>query len=72
MPPERQKDKLVRKKGSQGVTPGESRDEIKARAATQKKEQKSERAQAQQRALAHACSFKSAPYEHEAEGAVSA
>ena len=45
MPPERHE---------QGETPGESRDEIKARTAAQKIEQQEQRAKAQQRALMHA------------------
>ena len=54
MPPERNERKLGRKKGLHGETPGESRDEIKARTAAQKIEQQEQRAKAQQRALMHA------------------
>ena len=54
MPPERNERKVGRKKGLQGETPGESRDEIKARTAAQKIEQQEQRAKAQQRALMHA------------------
>ena len=54
MPPERNERKPGRKKGLQGETPGESRDEIKARTAAQKIEQQEQRAKAQQRALLHA------------------
>ena len=54
MPPERNERKVGRKKGLHGETPGESRDEIKARAAAQKIEQQEQRAKAQQRALMHA------------------
>ena len=46
--------KASRKKGLQGETPGESRDEIKARTAAQKLEQQQQRAKAQQQALKHA------------------
>ena len=54
MPPERNERKVGRKKGLQGETPAESRDEIKARTAAQKIEQQEQRAKAQQRALMHA------------------
>ena len=54
MPPERTERKQGRKKGLQGETPGESRDEIKARTAAQKIEQQQQRAKAKQRALEHA------------------
>ena len=54
MPPERNERKVGKKKGLQGETPGESRDEIKARTAAQKVEQQEQRAKAQQRALMHA------------------
>ena len=54
MPPERTERKQGRKKGLQGETPGESRDEIKARTAAHKLEQKEQRARAQQQALKHA------------------
>ena len=54
MPPEHNERKLGRKKGLQGETPKESRDEIKARTAAQKIEQQEQRAKAQQRALMHA------------------
>ena len=54
MPPERTEKKQGRKKGLQGETPGESRDDIKARAAAQKLEQQQQRAKARQRALEHA------------------
>ena len=54
MPPERRERKVGKKKGPQGETPGESRDEIKARTAAQKLEQQALRAKARQRALIHA------------------
>ena len=54
MPPERHEKKVGKKKGLHGETPGESRDEIKARTAAQKIEQQEKRAKAQQRALMHA------------------
>ena len=54
MPPERTEKKQGRKKGLQGETPGESRDDIKARTAAQKLEQQEQRAKARQRALEHA------------------
>ena len=54
MPPERNERKVGKKKGLQGETPGESRDEIKARTAAQKVEQQEQRVKAQQRALMHA------------------
>ena len=54
MPPERHEKKVGKKKSLQGETPGESRDEIKARTAAQKQEQQVQRAKAQQRALLHA------------------
>ena len=54
MPPKRHERKVGRKKGLQGETPGESRDETKARNAAQKIEQQEQRAKAQQRALMHA------------------
>ena len=54
MPPERTEKKQGRKKGLQGETPGESRDDIKARTAAQKLEQQQQRAKARQRALEHA------------------
>ena len=57
MPPERNERKVGKKKGPQGETPGESRDEIKARTAAQKLEQQSMRAKAQQRALLHAAAL---------------
>ena len=53
-PPERTERKQGRKKGLQGETPGESRDEVKARTAAQKLEQQEQRGKAQQRALMHA------------------
>ena len=46
MPPERTEKKQGRKKGLQGETPGESRDDIKARTAAQKLEQQQQRAKA--------------------------
>ena len=54
MPPERTEKKQGRKKGLQGGTPGESRDDIKARTAEQKLKQQEQRAKARQRALEHA------------------
>ena len=54
MPPERTERKQGRKKGLQGETPGESRDEIKPRTAAQKLEQQQQRVKAKQRALEHA------------------
>ena len=48
MLPERAERKQGRKKGLQGETPGESRDEIKARTAAQKIEQQQQRAKAKQ------------------------
>ena len=54
MPPERNERKVGKKKGLQGETPGESRDELKARTAAQKVEQQEQRVKAQQRALLHA------------------
>ena len=54
MPPERTERKQGRKKGLQGETPGESRDDIKARTAAQKLEQQQQRAKARQKALEHA------------------
>ena len=44
MPPERNERKVGKKKGLQGETPGESRDELKARTAAQKVEQQEQRA----------------------------
>ena len=54
MPPERTERKQGRKKGLQGETPGESRDDVKARTAAQKLEQQQQRTKARQRALEHA------------------
>ena len=54
MPLERHEKKVGKKKGLQGETPGESRDEIKTRTAAQKVEQQEQRVKAQQRALLHA------------------
>ena len=54
MPPERNERKVGKKKGLQGETPGESRDEIKTRTAAQKVEQQEQRVKAQQRALVRA------------------
>ena len=51
MPLERE---VGKKKSPQGETPGESREEIKARTAAQKHEQQAQRAKAQQSALRHA------------------
>ena len=54
MPPERNERKVGKKKGLQGETPGESRDEIKTRTVAQKVEQQEQRVKAQQRGLLHA------------------
>ena len=71
MPPERHEKKVGKKKSPQGETPGESRDEIKARNAAPKQEQQAQRAKAQQRALMHAAAPSNVHLlEHETEGSI--
>ena len=67
MPPERNERKLGRKKGLQGETPGESRDEIKARTAAQKIEQHRAKGQSSTTSPYACCSSKRASYEHKTE-----
>ena len=64
MPPERTERKQGRKKGLLGETPGESRDEVKARTAAQKLEAATAKGQSSTTCPYACCSFKCTSYEY--------